>query len=103
MKNIIEFLKKHKTKILIGLLLIFFFRSCGASRDVRVLEKNHKTEIEKIKQQNEIDKLNSYNEGQVNAYNIVIDDVSKVNRPAVLMELHNKWINDKDQINKKIK
>jgi hypothetical protein len=103
MQNIIEFLKKHQTKLLILLVVIFFFKSCGGSRDVRSLEKEHKIALDGIKEKNELDKLKSYKEGQVNALNSVIDDVSKINRPPVLMELHNKWINDRDKINKDIK
>jgi hypothetical protein len=103
MEKIIEFLKKHKTKLLILLVIIFFFKSCGGSRDVRVLEKKHKEELKTIKEKNDLDKINSYKEGQVDAFNIVIDDVSKINRPPVLMDLHNKWISDRDKINKDIK
>jgi hypothetical protein len=103
MQNITEFLKKHQTKLLILLVVIFFFKSCGKSRDVRSLEKEHKIVLDKVKEKNELDKLKSYKEGQVNAFNIVIDDVSKINRPPVLMGLHNKWINDRDKINKEIK
>lgn len=103
MENIIEFLKKHKTKLLILLLVIFFFKSCGGSKDIKNLEKEHKTELDEIKKNNELDKINSYKKGQINAFNIVIDDVSKINRPPVLMNLHNKWISDRDNINKNIK
>jgi hypothetical protein len=103
MQNIIEFLKKHQTKLLILLVVIFFFKSCGGSRDVRSLEKEHKIVLDKVKEKNELDKLKSYKEGQVNAFNTVIDDVSKINRPPVLMDLHNKWISDRDKINKDIK
>lgn len=98
MEKIIEFLKTHKTKILIVLVIIFFFRSCGGSKDLRVLENKHKTEIETINAKNEIENDRSYNEGQIDAYNVIIDDVSKIDRPAVLMELHNKWINKRDEI-----
>lgn len=103
MQKIIQFIKEHKVKLLILLVVIFFFRSCGGSRDLRSLEKKHKIELEEIKEQHEIEKVRSYKEGQVNALNTVIDDVSKINRPPVLMELHNKWINDRDGINKEIK
>lgn len=95
MENIIEFLKKHKTKLLILLVVIFFFKSCGGSKDIKDLEKKHKIELDEIKNK-------SYKEGQVNAFNIVIDDVSKIDRPPVLMSLHNKWINDRDNVNKKL-
>ena len=103
MQNIMEFLKKHQTKLLILLVVIFFFKSCGGSRDVRTLEKEHKIVLEKIEEKNKIDKDKSYKQGQIDAYNTVIDDVSKTNRPPMLMGLHNKWINDRDKINKDIK
>jgi hypothetical protein len=83
--------------------LIFFFKSCGGSRDIRTIENKHKIEITEIKEKHELDKIKSYKEGQVNAFNTVIDDVSKINRPQVLMELHYKWINDRDKINKDLK
>jgi hypothetical protein len=40
MKKLFEFIKKHKTPILIFLVVMFFFRSCGNSTKVRRLEKN---------------------------------------------------------------
>lgn len=100
MENIIELIKKHKEKILIALVVILFFRSCGSSRDVKNLEKEHKIQLEEVIKKNELDKNKSYKEGQINAFNIVIDDVSKIDRPPVLMNLHNKWINDRDKVNK---
>lgn len=103
MKKFIEIVKEHQVKILIVLLLIFFFKSCGGSRDLRALENKHKIELADIKEKHELDKIKSFKEGQVNSLNIVIDDVSKINRPPVLMELHYKWINDRDEINKEIK
>ena len=39
MKKVIEFVKKYKIHILTSLLVIFFFRSCSKSGDVRKLEK----------------------------------------------------------------
>lgn len=102
MKKIIEFLKEHKVKLLILLVVFLFFKSCGKSRDIRSLEKKHKIELIEIKEKHEVDKLISYKEGQINAFNVVIDDVSKINRPTVLIELHNKWINDRDELKKHI-
>lgn len=103
MDKVIEFLKTHKVKLLIALVVIFFFKSCGGSKDIKDLERKHMIELDEIKKNNELEKDKSYKEGQVNAFNIVIDDVSKINRPPVLMNLHNKWINDRDNINKEIK
>jgi len=39
MRKVIEFVKKYKIHILTSLLVIFFFRSCSKSGDVRKLEK----------------------------------------------------------------
>ena len=100
MENIIEFLKKHKVKLLIVLVVIFFFKSCGGSRDLRNLEKKHKSELETIVKSNELDQNKKYKEGQIDAFNVVIDDVSKIDRPPVLMNLHNKWISDRDKLKK---
>ena len=103
MENIIEFLKKHKTKLLILLVVIFFFKSCGGSKDIKDLERKHMIELDEIRKNNELEKNKSYKEGQVNAFNVVIDDVSKIDRPPVLMNLHNKWNNDRDKVNQTIK
>ena len=43
MKNVIEFVKKYKVYILATLCLIFFFRSCQKSGEIRKMDKN-KTE-----------------------------------------------------------
>jgi len=103
MKKIIEFIKQQQVKLLILLVLIFFFRSCGGSHDLRTLENKHKNDLVEIKEKHDVEKIKSYKEGQVNSFNTVIDDLSKINIPPVLMELHNKWINDRDEINKDIK
>jgi hypothetical protein len=39
MKKIIEFIKQYKTHLLVMFLFIFFFRSCGKSRDLNRTEK----------------------------------------------------------------
>lgn len=40
MKNIIPLIKKYKLYILSVLLVIFFFKSCGKSREIKRLEKS---------------------------------------------------------------
>ena len=52
MENIIELIKKHKIKLLIVLVVIFFFKSCGGSRDLRNLDNKHKIELDEIKKNN---------------------------------------------------
>ena len=56
MENIIELIKKHKIKLLILLVVIFFFKSCGGSRDLRNLDNKHKIELDEIKKNNELEK-----------------------------------------------
>ena len=43
MKNFITFIKKYKIYILSTLLIIFFFKSCGKSREIKRLEKSIST------------------------------------------------------------
>jgi hypothetical protein len=100
MKKIIELAKTYKIQLLILLCVILFFRSCNGSRKVTVLENKHKNELVTYKEAHDLEKIKSYKEGQIDAYNVIIDDVAKVDRPLVLMELHNKWINDRDNIKK---
>jgi len=100
MENIIELIKKHKIKLLTLLVVIFFFKSCGGSRDLKNLNNKHKIELDEIKKNNELEKNKAYKEGQINAFDVVIDDVSKIDRPPVLMNLHNKWISDRDKVKK---
>ena len=90
MENIIEFLKKHKTKILVTLLVIFFFKSCGGSRDISKLEKIQ------VKNLNTIDSLNlivNKQKEQIKIEKIKIhtfydDWITEKNRGGQLMELH---------------
>lgn len=90
MENIVELLKKHKTKILVIFLVIFFFKSCSNSRDVTKLEK---TQIKNI---TTIDSLNfvvSKHNEQVKLEKIKIHTfydnwISQKDRGGQLMELH---------------
>ena len=52
MKKFIELVKKYKVYILSGLLLIFFFKSCSKSTDIKKLDKLSTT------QKIQIDSLN---------------------------------------------
>ena len=97
MKKVIEFVKKYKIHILTSLLVIFFFRSCSKSSEVRKLEKSN------IKTTKVNDSLTTVINGQKDT----ISDISEViriekikvhieydnyisskNRGEQLMELH---------------
>ena len=90
MENIIEFFKKHKIKVLSILLVIFFFKSCGGSRDISKLEKIQ------VKNLNTIDSLNlivNKQKEQIKIEKIKIhtfydDWITEKNRGGQLMELH---------------
>jgi PBP1b-binding outer membrane lipoprotein LpoB len=97
MKKIIEFVKKQKLYILTALLVIFFFRSCSKSGEVRKLEKSN------IKQTEVIDSLSSVVNGQKDTINSISEVIriekikvhteydnyiSSKNRGEQLMELH---------------
>ena len=90
MKKIIEFIKQYKTHLLVMFLLIFFFRSCGKSRDL--------TKIEKIAQQQQItidslDIVLTEQEELVKTEKLKIhmfydNWITQKNRSPQLMELH---------------
>lgn len=82
MKKVIEFAKNYKIYILSSLLVIFFFRSCIKSGDVRKLEK--------VKVQNEtiIDSLTQ----QVNGQKDTINNISEVIRQEKL-KVHREYDN----------
>jgi PBP1b-binding outer membrane lipoprotein LpoB len=97
MKKIIEFVKKYKIHILASLLVIFFFRSCSKSSEVRKLEKS------KTKNTEVIDSLTTVIKGQKDTINNISEVIrvekikihteydnyiSSKNRGEQLMELH---------------
>jgi len=97
MKKIIEFVTKYKIYILTTLLVIFFFRSCSKSSDVRKLEKTN------IKTTEVIDSLTTVIKGQKDTINNISEVIrlekikvhteydnyiSSKNRGEQLMELH---------------
>jgi hypothetical protein len=90
MESILELLKKHKTKILIVLLVIFFLKSCGNSRNVTKLEKSQVKNLETIDSLNLI--VNKQQE-QIKLEKIKIHTfydnwITEKNRGGQLMELH---------------
>jgi hypothetical protein len=97
MKKIIEFVKKYKIYILASLLVIFFFRSCSKSSEVRKLEKSN------IKTTKVNDSLTTVINGQKDTINDISEVIriekikvhieydnyiSSKNRGEQLMELH---------------
>jgi hypothetical protein len=97
MKKIIEFVKKYKMYILSSLLVIFFFRSCSKSSEVRRMEKYC------VKTTGVIDSLTSVINGQKDTINNISEVIriekikihngydnyiSSKNRGEQLMELH---------------
>ena len=97
MKKFIEFLKKYKIHILTSLLVIFFFRSCSKSGDVRKLEKVN------IRTTKIVDSLTTVIKGQKDTINNISEVIriekikihteydnyiSSKNRGEQLMELH---------------
>lgn len=97
MKKVIEFVKKYKIHILTSLLVIFFFRSCSKSGDVRKLEKVN------ISTTKIVDSLTTVIKGQKDTINNISEVIriekikihteydnyiSSKNRGEQLMELH---------------
>ena len=97
MKKVIEFVKKYKIHILTSLLVIFFFRSCSKSGDVRKLEKVN------IRTTKVVDSLTIVVKGQKDTINNISEVIriekikihteydnyiSSKNRGEQLMELH---------------
>jgi uncharacterized coiled-coil protein SlyX len=89
MKKIIEFIKKYKTQILIVLTVLFFFRTCSNSTQVRKLEKT------KIENQHTIDSLNGVINEQKDTIT-KISDVIKAEKIKLHME-YNNWITPQDR------
>ena len=90
MKKVIEFIKKYKVYILSALLLIFFFKSCSKSGDIRKMEKLNETQSVKIDSLTK--KLDSIPEiVRVEKINIHLEYdswISSKDRGSQLMELH---------------
>jgi len=89
MRKVIEFVKKYKIHILTSLLVIFFFRSCSKSGEVRKLEKV-KTKSTKV-----IDSLTTVIKGQKDTINN-ISEVIRIEKIKVHTEYDN-YISSKDR------
>ena len=89
MKKIIEFVKNYKIYILSSLLVIFFFRSCSKSGEVRKLEKYC------VKTTGIIDSLTTVINGNKDTINN-ISEVIRIEKIKVHTEYDN-YISSKDR------
>ena len=97
MKNIISLIKKYKLYILGGLLVIFFFRSCQKSTEIRKLNKVDGKKVEMIDSLNNVinqkqEKIDSFPEKmRIEKINIHLEYdswISSRDRGQQLMKLH---------------
>jgi PBP1b-binding outer membrane lipoprotein LpoB len=89
MKKFIELIKKYQVYILSVLLVVFFFRSCSKSGEVRKLEKNKNNNVEMI------DSLNSVIKGQRDTISN-ISEIIRVEKIKVHTEYDN-YISERDR------
>ena len=89
MKKVIEFVKKYKIHILTSLLVIFFFRSCSKSGDVRKLEKVN------IRTTKIVDSLTTVIKGQKDTINN-ISEVIRIEKIKIHTDYDN-YISSKDR------
>ena len=82
MKKIFELIKKYKVYILAVLLLIFFFKSCSKSTDIKKLDKLSTT------QKIQLDSLNSKIDS--------IPEIIRVEKINIHLE-YDEWISSKDR------
>jgi len=83
MKKLIELIKTYKLQILIGLTVIFFFRSCSNSSRVSKLEKIEKQHVATI------DSMKTAHKNEKIAINSFYDNwITQKDRGPQLMELH---------------
>lgn len=83
MKKLVELIKTYKLEILIGLTVIFFFRSCSNSSKVSKLEKSEKRYISTI------DSLKVAHKNEKIAIHGFYDNwITQKDRGPQLMELH---------------
>lgn len=82
MEKIKHIFKKYKIYILSGLLLIFFFKSCSKSSDIKKLERTNET------QQFQLDSLKQKTDS--------IPEVIRVEKINIHLE-YDSWISSKDR------
>lgn len=97
MKKFIEFVKTHKIRLLILLVIVLFFRSCGNSNKARKLEKLNNESVEIIDSLNTLigkqrDTIVNFNElcrtEKLKIHYEYDNWISAKNRSPQLMELH---------------
>ncbi len=103
MKKFIELVKKYKVYILSGLLLIFFFKSCSKSTDIKKLDKLSTTQKFQIDSLSK--KLDSIPEiirvDKINIHLEYDEWISSKDRGSQLMELHSIVKNNIKELQKK--
>jgi hypothetical protein len=103
MKKFIELVKKYKVYILSGLLLIFFFKSCSKSTDIKKLDKLSTTQ--KIQIDSLSKRLDSIPEiirvEKINIHLEYDEWISSKDRGSQLMELHSIVKNNIKELQKK--
>ena len=110
MKKFIELVKKYKVYILAVFLVIFFFRSCSKSTEIKKLEKkvnNNETVVDSL--QNEIkvrqQKIDSLPEimriEKINIHLEYDEWISSKDRGQQLMELHSIVKNNVKELQKR--
>jgi hypothetical protein len=102
MKKIIEFLKKYILQILTILFVVFFFKSCSNSTQIRKLEKINTENKKKVDSLNII--VTSYPESvrleKIKIHTEYDNWISKKDRGVQLMELHFIVKNNMEQLEK---
>jgi hypothetical protein len=90
MENIIEFLKKHKTKLLVILVVFLFFKSCGSSRNLDKQEKTNKEQTQIIDSLTLVTKTQKdlIKNEKIKVHTFYDNWISEKNRSPQLMELH---------------
>ena len=103
MKKFIELVKKYKVYILSVLLLIFFFKSCSKSTDIKKLDKLSTTQKFQIDSLSK--KLDSIPEiirvDKINIHLKYDEWISSKDRGSQLMELHSIVKNNIKELQKK--
>jgi hypothetical protein len=90
MEKVKQFIKKYHIQLLVMLSLIFFFRSCGKSREVDELEKLKTKNEVKIDSLESLTKVmeDSIKNEKIKIHTFYDNWISEKNRSPQLMELH---------------
>jgi PBP1b-binding outer membrane lipoprotein LpoB len=110
MKKFVETVKKYKVYILTGFLLIFFFRSCTKSTEIKKLDKklsNNEVFVDSLQKEIKVrqQKIDSLPEliriEKINIHLEYDEWVSSKDRGQQLMELHSLIKNNIRELQKK--